>query len=191
MDYLSFGIRLWLALVCAIAVLGKVRSRRSYGEFVMSLELTGRAVPLVRAPAVFARSVAAPLVAAECATAVLLSVPATAVVGGVFAVVLFGGLTAGVAVAVATGTPAPCACFGRITRNLGWSHVVRNAVLLVGAGVALGLSLAGAGGAVGPAPAVAAGLAAAMATLVVVFWSDISATFAAVTPVFVEQEVRR
>jgi hypothetical protein len=178
MDYLSFGVRLWLALVCAVAVLGKLRS---YGQFVTSLEVTARAVPLVRAPAVFARWVAAPLVVVEGATAVLLLVPA--VVGSVLAVVLFGGLTAGVVVAVVTGTPAPCACFGRITRNLGWSHAVRNVVLFVGAGAALGLSLAGAGDAVGLAPAVAA----VVATLVVVFWSDIAATFAAVTPV----EVRR
>jgi hypothetical protein len=189
MDYLSFGIRLWLAMVCAVAVVGKVRSRRSFGQFVTSLEVTARAVPLVRAPAVFARLVAVPLVVGECVVAVLL--PVTAVVGGVLAVGLFGGLTAGVAVAVATGTPAPCACFGRITRNLGWSHVVRNAVLLVAAGVALGLSLAGAGGSVGPAAVVSAGVAAAMATLVVVFWSDISATFAPVTPALVEREARR
>ena len=119
MEYLSFGIRLWLAMVCAVAVLGKVRSRRSFGAFVTSLESAARAVPLVRAPARFARRLAPPVLAAEIAVAVLSPLPATAVLGCVLAVGLFGVFTAGVGVAVATGADASCACFGRITTKLG------------------------------------------------------------------------
>jgi hypothetical protein len=186
MHYLSFGIRLWLALVCAVAVVGKARGRRSFGDFVTSLELAARSVPLVRAPARFARLAAAPILVAEAATAVLLPLPATALAGGVLAVLLFAGFTAGVMVAVATGAEAPCACFGRISRRLGWSDAVRDAVLLAAAGVALAVGA----GDVAPAGGVSAAVAALVATLVVVFWSDIAALFAA-PGVVVETEVSR
>lgn len=185
MEYLSFGIRLWLAMVCAVAVLGKVRSRRSFGTFVTSLESAARAVPLVRAPARFARRLAPPVLAAEIAVAVLSPLPATAVLGCVLAVGLFGMFTAGVGVAVATGADASCACFGRITTKLGWPHVARNTVLVAAASVALILGLAGG---IGPAGGVSAGIPAAVATLVVVFWSDIAAVL---TPGLSEVEVSK
>lgn len=185
MHYLSFGIRLWLALVCAVAVVGKVRGRHSVRDFVTSLELTARAVPLVRAPARFARLVALPILLAEVAAAVLLPLPATATAGGVLAVALFAVFTSGVTIAVATGVGAPCACFGRISSSLGWSDVVRDAVLLVGAGVAL----AAGNGDIGMEGGVPAAVAAVVATLLVVFWSDVAALFAA--PGVVETEASR
>lgn len=185
MHYLSFGVRLWLALVCVVAVIGKTRGRRSFGDFVTSLELAARAVPLVRSPASFARLVAPPILLAEAATAVLLPLPAPvpAMAGAALAVLLFGVFTVGVTIAVVTGVGAPCACFGRISRTLSRSDVVRDAVLLVGAGVAL---VAGTGP-VAPAGGVAAAVAAVVATLLVVFWSDIAVL--AGTPGVAEAEV--
>lgn len=187
MEYLSFGIRLWLALVCAVAVVGKVRSRRSFAAFVTSLESVARAVPLIRAPARFATRTAMPVPVTEFAAAVLLPWQATAVPGSVLAVGLFAVFTIGVAVAVATGEAATCACFGRITTTLAWPHVARNALLLAAAGTALGLDA----GPVDWAGGVTAGIAAAVATTVVVFWSDIAVALSAVPTALSEVEVQK
>jgi hypothetical protein len=175
MTYLSLALRLWLAGVCIVAAAGKVAGRRSFGDFVNSLELAARAVPLVRAPARFARLAALPTVAAELAVAALLPWPPTALPGSALAVALFGVFTAGVTTAVATGTEAPCACFGRISRTLGVEHIVRNAVLTAAAAVALGATLARGLGPVGVLGGVLAAFGAAVATLLIMFWSDITA----------------
>jgi hypothetical protein len=135
MSYLSLTLRIGLAAVCLTAVLGKARGRVSLQAFVTSIEQVGRAVPLVKAPNRFATIVAAPTLAAELVVAILLPWPATARAGAVLALLLFGTLTAGVWLAVVTGVPARCACFGRVSRRLAPVHVVRNLILTAAAAV--------------------------------------------------------
>jgi hypothetical protein len=172
MDYLSLGLRLFLAFVCLAAVAGKVRGRVAFAGLE---ELVGKA----GVPAVWTTQAAVLLVATEFAVAALLPWPATALVGCVLATGLFAALTAGVAVVVRRGDVVPCRCFGRAGATLRASHVARNAALTAVA-VAAGASVLGYGGEVGSAPGgVLAGVTAAAAAAVVVFWDDLAALVSA------------
>jgi hypothetical protein len=171
-ETLSFAIRLWLALVCLTAALGKARG---YRAFVDSVELIARAVPLISAPAMFARRSGRALVTAELLLAVLLPWPDTAVAGSALALGLFGALSVGVGVSVATGAAAPCACFGRISQTLSGTHVLRNLLLTAAAGAGLAITLA-AGTGFGPGPGLLpATVAAGVASMVISHWTDLTA----------------
>ena len=135
MSYLSLILRIALTAVCLTAVLGKAHSRASLQAFVTSIEQVARAVPLVKAPNRFATMVAIPTLVAELAVAILLPWPATARIGAVLALLLFATLTTGVWLAVATGVPARCACFGRTSRRLAPAHVARNLILTTAAAI--------------------------------------------------------
>lgn len=135
MNYLSLIPRIGLAAVCLAAVVGKARGRASLRAFVTSIEQVARAVPLVKAPNRFATIMAAPTLVAELAVAVLLPWPGATRAGAVLALLLFGTLTAGVWLAVVTGVPARCACFGRVSRRLAPRHVVRNLILTATAAI--------------------------------------------------------
>jgi hypothetical protein len=180
MDHLSLALRIGLTVVCLTAAVGKVRRRSAFRAFVSSVEAMVRAVPLVTAPHRFAVVVAGPTVAAELAVAVLLPWPATARAGAVLAVLLFGVLTAAVWFAVATGVPARCACFGRLSRRLGRTHVARNVTLTVAAATCC--LPAG----VPPWPGVlASSVAGVVFASVVVAWEDLAALVTAVPGVAV------
>jgi hypothetical protein len=138
--YTTIGASILCGLVLLMSVASKVRSRADYAEFVAS-------VPAFGLPSRWTRQFAAATAAAELVTAGLL-LPAAALVpfghghwlagaGLLFAVALFGVLTAAVWRAVARGTGAVCRCFGPARTRLGRRHVVRNAVLLLAAAIGL------------------------------------------------------
>jgi hypothetical protein len=82
-------------------------------------------------------------------------------------------LTAGVWFAVATGVAARCACFGRISRRLGPTHVVRDLVLTAAAVVSCLPP-----GAWPPWPGVLVSTAVGcVLAAVVVAWEDLAALF--------------
>lgn len=172
MAYLSLALRFALTVVCVVAVVGKVRSRTAFRAFVTSVEQVARAVPVIRAPSRFAAAVAVPTVATELAVALLLPWPAMAPVGAVLAVALFLTLTVAVWFAVVTGSAARCACFGRLSRRLGWMHVARNATLTVAA-VGTWWSAGGL-----PVPGVLVStVAGAVVAAVILRWEDLAVLF--------------
>jgi hypothetical protein len=172
MDYLSLGLRLFLAFVCLIAVSGKVRGRLAFAEF-------GRLLEQVGVPAGRTTQVGLGLVLTELAVAALTPWRATALAGSAVAVGLFAVLTTGVGLAVRRGVAAPCRCFGRAGGTLGRPHVVRNATLTTAAIAALA-SVPGTGGTPGSAIGTAlAATVAAVATALIVYWDDLATLVAA------------
>jgi hypothetical protein len=163
--YFALALRLTLAAVCLVAAVGKLGGRRSVRAFARMLTDVGvppRAVP----------TVGGFVVGAEFAVAALVPWRPTALPGSLLAVGLFAVLTAGTGRAVSRGSTATCRCFGGRGRRLGRDHVVRNAVLTAAAVAAAATARGAVPGAhpVGFAGAVAA---AALSTLMVVYWDDI------------------
>jgi hypothetical protein len=163
MAYLSFGCRLLIGLVFAVAAGGKLRD-------VDGLESSVRAL----APLAGARSRLTGwlVVGLELLVVVLLVFPATMVWGFGLGLVLSAGFTAAIALALRRGTDAMCRCFGATQRRLGASQMVRDVVLAAVAlvGLAGGLA-AGQDGSV--AGRLVAGVAAAAGALLVIFFDDI------------------
>jgi hypothetical protein len=87
------------------------------------------------------------LLGAEMATAALLAVPATTLAGSAAAMLLFAGLTGGVAVVLHKKLDVRCACFGAHTARLGPIHLVRNGLLTM---CAVGAFLATVSASAGP-----------------------------------------
>ncbi len=165
---IALALRLLLAAVCLVAVVGKLAGRDGVRSFRRSLAGVGVPHRLVG-------PVGVAVVGAELAVVVLAPWSATAVAGTLVGVALFGVLTVGVARAVRAGTTATCRCFGTNGGRLGRAHVARNATLTVAAVVAVAATLFS-GGPVGhPAGMVLAVGVAAIGTLVIVYWEDIAA----------------
>lgn len=127
---------LLIAGVLAVSLLGKLRSRASLRAFAAGL---GELRVLPRMPA---RPVAGATVAAEALTLGLLLWPATAVAGSAVAVLLFGGFTTALVVAVRRGSRAGCQCFGATSAPVAWRHVARSGGLGAAALVVLVAQLA-------------------------------------------------
>ncbi|MEU4338750.1 MauE/DoxX family redox-associated membrane protein [Micromonospora lupini] len=171
MRALELTARLLLALVFLAAVVGKLRTRAGFAEFVGSVGQFG-------VPARWAPPVARFAVAAEAAVVVLLAVGRTAPAGLVLAAGLLGVLTAAIVGALRRGARPACRCFGVGAAPIGARHVTRNVVLAV---VAL-LGLLGWATAAGPPPSaptvlLAVGVAVPLAA-VVVRLDDLVALFA-------------
>lgn len=79
-----------------------------------------------------ARLLAGGLAGAELVVAMLVAVPATALVGTAAAAVLFALLASGVGVVLARRMVVRCACFGVAASTVGRVHLVRNIALLAG-----------------------------------------------------------
>lgn len=125
---LELGCRALLAVVLGAAAIGKLR-RRAFESFTLSLSAFGL-------PAAFARpSVAGLVVAFEAAAAVLLVVAPAA--GYALALALIAAFTAVLHRVVHSGRRVACWCFGASTTPVGVSHLVRNAALLVVAGLGI------------------------------------------------------
>ncbi|SIR76159.1 MauE/DoxX family redox-associated membrane protein [Micromonospora avicenniae] len=174
MRAVELAARLLLALVFVAAVVGKLRTRAGFAEFVGSVGQFG-------VPARWASPVARLAVAAEAAVVALLAVPATAPAGLVLAAGLLGVLTAAIVGALRRGARPACRCFGAADAPIGPRHVARNLALTVVA--LLGLSgWATAGPSLPPAAALlAAGVAVPLAA-VVVRLDDLVALFAPASP---------
>src|SRR5690242_6510066 len=124
MEVLALGLRLWIVLVLAAALVGKLWKRAAWREFREMLATIGVPPRLVGATAVAVAAVEATVVA-------LGPWPRTAPVGMAVATGLFLAFTVGVAVVVRRGIAAACRCFGAGGTRLRRLHVVRNAVLAV------------------------------------------------------------
>lgn len=170
MTFLAISMRTLLGVVFALALGGKIRSRRSFAEFAASLQdLRWLPVP-ARAAAPFA------VVAVEAAGIVLLAVPATVPFGFGLTGLTLAAFTASVGWSLRRGEAVRCQCFGTDSGPMGASQVTRNCVLLAAAVAGLLAS------ATGPAPAAPAGAAVAaaggaLAAILVVRWDDLRFVF--------------
>lgn len=159
MGIVPLGCRCAIGLVLVASILGKVRGRESYAQFVRAAGRLGSGWVTSRVPA---SALAGGVITAEAAAVVLLVLPGTAWMGFVLAGLLAVAFAAAVVAALRRGDRAPCNCFGVSARPVGGVHLVRNAVLVVVAGLGL------AAGAVAAGPVEAAGVAAAVVAGVVV-----------------------
>lgn len=157
MVYVAVACQTALLVVFGVSSATKLRGREAYRAFRDSLRALRWLPQTLVAPA------AALTVVAEVATVLLLVVPAWRALGFAAAAALLTVFSAGIAAARRRGASAPCRCFGRSTRPLGWAHVARNAALLAVAGTGwLALVAADPGAPLHPggvAVAVAAGVA--------------------------------
>lgn len=125
-SYVLMTIRCLLALVLAVAAIGKVWNRSELDDFGRTLRL-GLRLPK-------ARLVAGAWVVVEGLTALGLALPLTVEYAAIAAALVFGCLTAGTAVLVAQRRQFTCNCFGAGHSPLSWRTVLRNGAL---AGAAL------------------------------------------------------
>ncbi|GAA3334832.1 hypothetical protein GCM10020358_00780 [Amorphoplanes nipponensis] len=167
MAYVAIGCQGLLTVVLLVATASKIRGARALRSFAASLTEMGLVRPRAAVP------LAVAVAAAESATLVLLTVPATRRLGFAAGVLLFAVLTAGVGMVLARGSAAACRCFGASAEPLRRRHLVRNAALtgLAGAG------LAAAGSGVATAGAIVAFAAGALAGLLVTVLDDVVALF--------------
>ncbi|MCG5221011.1 MauE/DoxX family redox-associated membrane protein [Streptosporangium soli] len=124
MIYVVVGCQAALIGVFLFSVVGKIRTRHAYDEFVSSV------VAMRALPRSWTRSAAIATIAAEAAAVALLAIPATVPAGFLLAAGLLTIFTVAISNAVRHGRRAPCRCFGASTTPLGRVHMVRNLVLL-------------------------------------------------------------
>ncbi|MGW4641190.1 MauE/DoxX family redox-associated membrane protein [Sphaerisporangium sp. NPDC004334] len=129
--YVAIVCRVALVVVFAASFFGKVRSRKAFYEFALTL----RAVPM-RSPR-WAMPVAGAVVAAEGAVPLLLISTATAPLGFFLALLLLLAFSAVTAWSLRRGVTVPCRCFGTSRSSLGMRHLVRNAILIAAAAAGL------------------------------------------------------
>ncbi|TNV46953.1 hypothetical protein FH620_41895, partial [Corallococcus exiguus] len=111
-----------LAMVFALAALGKARGRKPFEDFIQTLKSFGLPRALAGAP------LAATLILAEAASALLLLVGMGA--GYVLALLLLVGFTLGIAWVIRRGKKVACRCFGASNAPVSAAHLVRNGLLL-------------------------------------------------------------
>ena len=170
MVYILLTCRCLMALMFAVSVVSKVRSRKALKEF--ATWLTSLPVAAVRRH----RSAGtAAFVAGETLAVACLLVPAAVRTGLVLAGLMLAIFAVGIYLAMRQGVRAPCKCFATSSASLGWPHFYRNVALSV---VAFAGALIGADQ--DPRPAgVAISLAAAVLLLIpVIFLDDLQSLFA-------------
>jgi hypothetical protein len=170
MTFLAISTRTLLGVVFALALGGKLRSRRSFADFTASLQDLRWLPGPARAAAPLA------VVAVEAMSVLLLAVPATVPFGFGLAFLTLAAFTASVGWSLRRGEAVRCQCFGTDSGPMGASELVRNGVLLAAAAAGLLASAAD------PAPAAPAGAAVAaaggaLAALLVVRWDDLRFVF--------------
>jgi hypothetical protein len=158
----NLGCRLMLAIVFALAAVGKARGRKPFEDFIQTLKNFGLPRALAGAP------LAATLILAEAASALLLLVGMGA--GYVLALLLLVGFTLGIAWVTFQGKKVACRCFGASNAPVSAAHLVRNGLLLTITVVAA-LSHQAAPGGLGMS--VIAGTVGALAGIFVTRWDDL------------------
>ncbi|WP_418955716.1 MauE/DoxX family redox-associated membrane protein [Streptomyces tritici] len=166
--YAGTAGRVLLGCVFLASAGGKLRGRAAFTAFLDSVA----ALRLV--PPALARAAGLATLAAECAVVVLLAWGPSVRAGLWLALGLLAVLTFAVARTVRRGISAPCLCFGGTARPFRRRHVVRNALLLTAAAVALPRPDALSAG----APALLAAAAGVVAAAVVVALDDLVDLFA-------------
>lgn len=162
--YLDVVCRALVGATFVAAAIGKLRHPAAF-----LADLSAMSVVPVR----YVHAVAVVSVLCEAAVGPLLLAPRTVRAGAALAVVLLVAFIAVIAVVLRRGAVVSCPCFGVTRSPLGPRHLVRNAVLLLAAVVAL------AGPGSGPlssevVPAIGAGLVAAT---VIIRLDDLVALF--------------
>jgi uncharacterized membrane protein YphA (DoxX/SURF4 family) len=167
--YVLLTCRCLLALMFAVSVFSKVRSRKAVEEFVTWLA----SLPI--AAALRHRSAAVALLGGETLVVGCLLVPAAVHAGLVLAGLMLAIFATGIYLTLRQGVRAPCKCFGTSSAALGWPHFYRNVALSLAAfagcliGADHGARLAG----------VVISLAAAVLLLIpVIFLDDLQSLFA-------------
>jgi hypothetical protein len=178
MNDVLLGCRCAIALVFVASILGKVRGQESYAGFVRAAGRLASGRVTARVPA---GALAGGVIAAEAAVVVLTVLPATARVGLGLAGLLATAFAVAILAAVRRGDRAPCNCFGSSARPVGRVHLVRNAVLIVVAGLGLAAGAVDAGP-VGPAGGAAAVIVGAVLAALVVRADDLAELFGPVAP---------
>lgn len=131
MSYLSLGCRGVLVGIFLISLVGKVRSRESYLEFVSATQR------LLATGGTRARGLAPLVVGAEAAVVLALSLPQSGRGGFALAAGLLCCFSVALIRALRRGFDAPCRCFGASTSPVRGYHVARNGLLVVVAAVGL------------------------------------------------------
>ncbi|MEA2170610.1 MAG: hypothetical protein QOF76_3910 [Solirubrobacteraceae bacterium] len=122
MEALELIARFGLAAMFVVAGLAKLADRRGSREALVGFGVPER----LAAPGAIALPIA------ELAAAVLLIPSATAVFGGIAALVLLLAFCAGLARSMARGEAPDCHCFGQIhSEPVGWPSLLRNLALAV------------------------------------------------------------
>jgi hypothetical protein len=162
---LELGCRALLVVVLGAAVAGKLR-RQAFESFTVSLRAFGVPAAVAGAP------VAALVVALEGVAAVLLIVAPAA--GYALALALIAAFTAVLHRVVHSGRRVACWCFGASTTPVGVSHLVRNASLLVAAGLGIAAGALADGEAVALPIRLVALACGALAGAAIARWDDLA-----------------
>ncbi|WP_052422979.1 MauE/DoxX family redox-associated membrane protein [Nonomuraea candida] len=165
MTYLSLGSRCFVAVVFALAVLGKARNRRELEEFVRATRsLIAAAAPRLRLGRRGLWAAALGVLAVEAAVCVLVLLPSWWPLGLALSAVLLAVFGAATTLALHRGVRALCHCFGGSAVPLSRWHVVRDAVILTVAVAGIVVPDRPGGEAAGFAVTVAVAAVAAMVT---------------------------
>ncbi|MER6575163.1 MauE/DoxX family redox-associated membrane protein [Nonomuraea sp. NPDC001023] len=166
MSYVEVGCRVLLVTVFALALWGKISGREPWARFVRSV---GDMTPW-RSNAVL---VAVAVVVGEGAVIVLVATPLrwAAVLGFALAAALLASFAVATALVVRRGAAVPCRCFGGDSRTpMGWTHVVRDLVLMAPA--VLGLAASSSSGVADVGMALIAGVSGAAFGLLITRTDD-------------------
>lgn len=166
----SLACRFSTGSVFAVSAVSKAHSRAAWDSFRSWLT----DIPL--APARLPGAPAA-LLSAEVAVVVLVALPAVApaVAGLAVAFMLSLVFTAGLYLAMRSGSRQPCHCFGASLEPLSGQHLARNGLLAAIALTGVLSSAGAAGGAATSAEAALAAIGGLSAALGVIFFADIAA----------------
>jgi len=171
MSYAALCFRLLLGVVFALSVFGTVRSRRTFTEFIGSVEtLGGVAGPVARLTAVG-------VVVTELVVVATVIPVATSAAGLTLAIVLLGAFTFVLARALRRKRGVSCHCFGASDAPISAVHLVRNAFLMAAAVVGLILGTRHTTAGIAPAGIVLCSVVAVVAAGMVAFLDDLVALF--------------
>lgn len=164
MPYVTLACRLATGIVFVVAVIGKVRSRSAFREFVGTVhEMTSLAPP-------WNTAASAGVILVEASVVALMTAGQAAPFGFSLAGAVLLGFSSAIARAVRAGSRAPCRCFGSARAPLGARHLLRNAGLFGMAIVGLICELTSpAGGTTLAGDAIALACAGVAALLVILF----------------------
>lgn len=168
MTYVLVACGVLLTGVFATSAASKLRGRTAFAEFVTATARIGGFRPDRARPVAMVVAGAEVAIVLGFVTAALAASRTLAGLAAAGAALLLAAFTGAVARAVRRGAAVPCRCFGASKTPLGRRHLVRNAVLLVAAGLGLAGALAAGGAPVHPGGlAVAAGAGVLVAILAV------------------------
>jgi hypothetical protein len=122
--YVVLACRAVLVGIFVVSLAGKIRGRRAYASFRMSV-IEWRVLSRR-----WSAAAAVGAVAGEAGVVVLLALPWAVWSGFVLAGVMLAAFTVGISLALRRGRTAVCRCFGASTTPLGMTQVVRNLLLL-------------------------------------------------------------